>query len=224
MITAVAPLAVVVGERTTLRVLGLNLATARELVFPGTGLPPVPLKARKAAEIPKTLEMKEVGDLQFEAEIELPEDVPWGVLPVTVQSDVARSVPVMVPVRARSGTVNEREPNNGFTEANRLAEGQPVLGVIQAEKDVDVYAFDAKAGERFEVVLSASGRGSLLDGAVSVFDGDRRLLGASNGEPGGALVVKLQIARSGVHHVVVTDAADRGGTWCGYELLLRRLP
>ena len=52
-ITGLVPMAVTAGGKTKLRVLGLNLATARELVFPGTGLAPVPLTGRKAAEVPK---------------------------------------------------------------------------------------------------------------------------------------------------------------------------
>lgn len=223
-ITGLVPTAVTAGGKTKLRVLGLNLATARELVFPGTGLAPVPLTGRKAAEVPKGLEMKDVGDLQFEAEVLVPAGVAWGLLPVAVQCDVARSGSVVLPVRSTADTVSEREPNNAFSEANPLAEGRPVLGVVQADKDVDVYVFEARAGERFEVLLSAGARASLLDGVVSVFDGERRLLGSANAAVGNDSLVKVAVSRPGPQYVVVSDAADRGGAWCAYELSLKRIP
>lgn len=223
-ITGLVPMAVTAGGKTKLRVLGVNLATARELVFPGTGLAPVPLTGRKAAEVPKGLEMKDVGDLQFEAEVALPAGGSWGLLPVAVQCDVARSEPVVLSVRSAADTVSEREPNNGFTEANSLVEGRPVLGMIQAEKDVDVYVFEGKAGERFEVLLNGGSRASLLDGVVSVFDRERRLLGSTNAALGSDSRLKVVVVQPGPHYVVVSDAGDRGGAWCAYELMLKRMP
>ena len=223
-ITGVVPMAVTAGGKVKLRVLGLNLATARELVFPGTGLEPVPLTGRKPAEIPKGLEMREVGDLQFEAEVVVPAGVAWGLLPVAVQCDTARSKAVVVPVRGVSDAEQEREPNNAFTEANTLVEGRPVQGVVQVEKDVDVYGFQAKGGDRFEVLLCAGARASLLDGLVSVFDEERRMLGSANATLGSDSSVTFTVGRSGLHYVVVSDAADRGGAWCAYELLLKRVP
>jgi hypothetical protein len=98
------------------------------------------------------------------------------------------------------------------------------LGVVQADKDVDVYVFEARAGERFEVLLSAGARASLLDGVVSVFDGERRLLGSANAAMGNDSLVKVAVSRPGPQYVVVSDAADRGGAWCAYELSLKRIP
>jgi hypothetical protein len=222
-ITALVPNAVMAGGKIKIRVLGLNLATARELVFPGTGLAPVRLTERKAAEVPKGLEMKDVGDLQFEAELVVPAPPAWGLLPVAVQCDAARSESVILPVRSAADTANEREPNNAFNEANPLAEGRPMLGVVHADKDVDVFTFEANAGDRFEVTLSAGTRASLLDGVVSVFDGERRLLASANAVSGNDSLVKVEVRRPGPHYVVVSDAADRGAVWCGYELLLKRM-
>jgi hypothetical protein len=223
-ITAVSPLALTGGVKTTVRILGVNFTTARQLVFPGTGLSPVPIAERKAAEIPKGLEMKDAGDTQFEVILDVPPGLPGEALPMMVQCESGRSVPVRLPVREAKAQVSEQEPNNGFKEANPLVEGLPVLGAIQAEKDADVFALQPVPGQRYEVVLIAGARASLLDAALTVYDRDFRVVASADDTVGSDASVAFVSKREGAHYVVVTDAADKGGWGCVYELILRKTP
>ena len=224
VITAITPLALVPGSKTLVRVLGVNLASARQVLFPGTPLAPVPVGERKGAEIPKSLEMKEAGDTQFEFLLELPANLTLESLPIAVQCESARSAPVWLPVRASASQGMENEPNNAFAEANPIKEGIPLLGTIQADKDIDVYVFHPKAGERYEVGLVAGARASLLDGALSVYDAAYRLVASAFNTGSADPVVRFSVSRPEAYYLVVSDAADKGGIWCPYELVLRKLP
>ena len=223
-ITAVSPLALPSGGKTTLRILGVNLGTARQLVFPGTDLPPVSIPARQAAELPKGLEMKEAGETQFDVTVDVPQGLPGGRLPLAVQCASARSVSVALPVREATAQVAEQEPNNGFQEANPLGEGLPVLGGIQSDKDTDVFVFHPALGQRFEVALTAGARASLLDAALAVYDPDFRLVVSADDTSGSDAAIRFVVKREGAHYVSVTDAADKGGWGCVYELMLRKIP
>jgi hypothetical protein len=223
-ITAVSPLALTGGGKTTLRILGVNLAAARQLVFPGTGLPPVGIPERKASELPKGLEMKDAGETQFEVTVDIPVGLPGGCLPLAVQCESARSASVALPVREAAAQTAEREPNNGFQEANPLREGLPVLGGIQSEKDTDVFVFHPAPGQRYEVAITAGARASLLDAALAVYDPDFRLVVSADDTSGSDASLAFVVKREGAHYVAVTDAADKGGWGCVYELILRKIP
>ncbi len=223
MLTSISPLSVTSGQKTTMRFLGINLVGPRRLFVRGPGLE-VRLAEVRTGEIPKGLEAKEVGETQFEATLDLPEGFADPIIEVVVECESTRTSPLRIPVRRAGEQESEREPNNGFAEAQTLVEGRPMLGAIQSEKDVDVFVFEGVAGVEYEVGVVAGRRASLLDGVVSVFDGDRRMMVVSDDGEGPDPVARFKVQRSGPHYAVVTDAADKGGVWCGYELLLRRLP
>jgi hypothetical protein len=224
VITAITPLAVAPGEKTTLRILGANLATARQILFPGTSLAPIPVKERKAAELPKGFEMKEAGETQLEIVLDLTQQTLTGSLPVAIQCESARSDTLTLPVRSGSTQTSEKEPNNAFGEANPISAGIPVLGSIQSEKDTDVYSFHPTVGEQYEAAITATGRASLLDGSLAVYDADLRLVISADDTRGADPLVRFLVSRPGPHFLVVTDAADKGGAWSPYELLLSKLP
>jgi hypothetical protein len=138
-ITAVSPLSLPSGGKTTLRILGVNLGTARQLVFPGTDLPPVSIPARQAAELPKGLEMKEAGETQFDVTVDVPQGLPGGRLPLAVQCASARSVSVALPVRDATAQVAEQEPNNGTITARNIAGYRQVSGTISGPTDFDYF-------------------------------------------------------------------------------------
>src|SRR6185369_8145024 len=109
----------------------------------------------------------EVGDTQCEAVAKLPADLPAGVLAVEVVTPggvLAREVRVA----AADTLVEEKEPNNGFHEAQPIVLGKTLRGKIEAEKDVDVFAFTAAKDRRFKIAVLASRAGSMLDPLATV--------------------------------------------------------
>ena len=123
----------------------------------------------------------------------------------------------------RAPAVKEKEPNNGFAQAQELTLPATVDGKFEQEKDVDVYRFAGKAGERVRVEVRAARLGSPADAAVTVFDADRRVLDTSDDADGTAdPALTVTLPRDGVYFVSVSEANDLGGDLYRYRLVLAK--
>ena len=99
----------------------------------------------------------------------------------------------------------------------------PIRFVVGKDKDADVYRFEGKKGDKVTVEVQAARWGSPLDALVTVYDADRRTLGAADdakGSPDPALTVTLP--RDGAYFVTLIDAHDSGGPGSGYRLVIRK--
>jgi hypothetical protein len=162
-VIAFAPLHCVAGEKTTVRLRGNNLKEASAVrVTPDAA---ATLKEKKDATVPNGLEAKDVGNTEVAIELTPPADC----VKVTVQivTPGGTTEPREIPVLAKDVTCAEKEPNNGFREAQSLDLAKPVAGKIGGDKDVDVFRFDGHAGKPFTVRVIASEAGSMLDPFVS---------------------------------------------------------
>ncbi|MBO0697691.1 MAG: PPC domain-containing protein, partial [Zavarzinella sp.] len=106
------------------------------------------------------------------ATLTLPPDTPDG--PQWVTLDLANgqksnAVPVVV---SRLPEVTEAAgDNNTPAKAQRIATPAGISGRIEAEGDVDCYAFEAKAGEKFAFEVIARGHQSAIDPVLRVLNG-----------------------------------------------------
>ncbi len=221
-ITAVAPLELAAGATTALHVRGLNLETVSELRFLGAGAGiQAEIKEKKKADIPNGLEAKDVGDTQVEASIAMPAEMPIGRVRFVVITHEGASPPHEILIVEPARFIEEKEPNNGFHEAQSIELGKTVRGAINQDKDVDVYKFDGRAGQKIHAEILASRLGSLLDGVLTLFDARGQVVAlcddtAESRDP----VVDLELPRDGVYYAAVQDAQDRGGSWHCYELTI----
>ena len=122
----------------------------------------------------------------------------------------------------RTPTVQEKEPNDGFDNAQAVSLGQVIQGSIDRAQDVDVYAFEGKAGRKVVLEVHAARYGSALDSFLSLHDKDGQLI-ASNDDIADSVDSRIEatLPKAGKYFVTVIDAHDTGGALHVYRLALR---
>ncbi|HKI37674.1 MAG TPA: hypothetical protein VKA46_37830, partial [Gemmataceae bacterium] len=141
------PLGVPPGKATKVTLRGLKLDTATEVRFRAPKATAKVVSKGKTT-VPNMQEAKRVGDTQIEVEVTLPADVPEGAAEFTVVTPAGESAPHHLLVEKTIPVIAEKEPNNGFKQAQPIALPQAVDGVIGQNQDVDVFRFEGKAGQR----------------------------------------------------------------------------
>lgn len=223
-ITAIAPLEVISGLTTTLHIRGMGLADATALRFADAPSLAVELKEKKKADIPNGLDAKKVGDSQVTAEIKVPAELTGEKLRFRVVTPAGETDWKEIRLAEADAIIEEKEPDNGFREAQPVAAGKLLRGSIKEDKDVDVLRFDGQRGKRMFVQVFAARRGSLLDPILTLFDAQGQLLASSDDadESRDAGLVVL-LPADGPYYVSVADAHDRGGAWHVYTLEMKEV-
>src|SRR5262249_33560362 len=152
------------------------LDTATEVSFTSTPAIAALIKEKKKADLPNGLEAKDIGDTQVEATLTVPAELGPGTVIFKVVTPAGVTASPDLRVVAKESTVEEKEPNNGFHNAQSLELGKTVRGVIQADKDVDVFQFDGCVGQHLVAEVRASRLGSLLDSVLTLFDAHGNLI------------------------------------------------
>lgn len=80
---------------------------------------------------------------------------------------------------------NEVEPNDDPTSATPIWRPATIVGTIDKPGDVDVFRFDAKAGEPLVFAMNSKALGSTLNGSLAVLAPDGRVLADSTARPDG---------------------------------------
>jgi hypothetical protein len=213
-ITALEPASLVTGSTATLKIRGFKLKDATELRFPKAPGVKAVLKEKKDAGQVNGLDNKATGDTQILAELTLPADLPSGALEFTV-STPAGDAAGKIPVLATSAAVEEKEPNNGFRETQKLEPGQFIRGAINGERDVDVYEFAAKAGQKLKATVTG-GSALTMDAALTCYDARGQFVAASDDAESRDPVLTLTVPADGPLLFCVSDAHDKGGEWHSY--------
>lgn len=215
-----SPIALFPGATTMLKVRGAKLNNATEVSIEGANVPvKVRLTEKKTVEVPNGLDAKDVGDSLVVAEVVAPADLALGVVRLGIAGpDGDASVELRV-VAASAGS-DEKEPNNGFRDAQPIACGQTIRGGIKEDKDVDTFQFTGRAGQRISASILAARAGSLLDGVLTLFDERGSILAINDDFDGRDPRLTFALPANGKYFLTVTDANDRGGEWHRYELSL----
>ena len=221
-ITAIAPFDLVPGTETTLRIRGVKLSNATEVRLPG-GLK-AEIKEKKAADIPNGLDAKDVGDTQIEAKFAIPADQPAGPLAISVVTPEGTTAPRELRVLEAAICVDEKEPNGGLREAQPIEIGKTLRGSIKEDKDVDVFRFDGKAGQRVVAEVFAARGASLLDSVLTLVDSRGHVLVSADDGDTRDSQITLTLPGDGPYFLTVQDAHDRGGTWHCYQLTVKQTP
>lgn len=218
-----APLAVTPGSLAKVTLRGARLDQATEVLISGFDSPPkVELKKKEKAGPPNGLNANEVGDSFVELEFTLPETLPPGEISLMVNSEVGMSQAYLLRVLAPAETLLEKEPNEAFRKAGKLAPGQIIVGGIHQQRDVDVFQIEAGAGQSIAAEVFAARRGSALDPLLSLYDARGQLLGQSDDQAEHRdAVLKHKFAAAGTYYLTLIDAHDRGSNAHPYLLQLR---
>lgn len=215
-ITAIEPAALVTGCTATLKIRGFKLKEATELRFPKAPAVKVAIKEKKDAAQPTGLENNVVGESQIMVELTLPADLPAGLLEFSIATpagDAAGRITVIGP----AAVVDEKEPNNGFREVQKLEPGRSARGTIGKDKDVDVYEVAGKAGQKLKVSVTG-GSALLMDAALTCYDSHGHVLATSDDVDGRNPSLLLTPAADSPVFLCVSDAHDKGGEWHTYLL------
>jgi hypothetical protein len=181
-----------------------------------------------AAAVPDKLEPKRVGDRQVEIALTLPREPPvdgWLNLQVVTAAGVSPPYRLLVDVHAKA--MEEQEPNDGFGKAQalELASGTPLKldGGIHEPRNVDVFRFDGRAGERLRGELIAARQGGPLDAFATLFDESGNIVFQADDTNGAADPQwDAALPRTGRYYLSLQDAHDRGGVLHRYRLLLEK--
>jgi hypothetical protein len=165
-----------------------------------------------------------VGDTQVVVDVTLPAEQKTPVSFVVVTEQGATK-PHQLLVDVSAPLVKEKEPNDGFRQAQPVQIPQIVEGAIERPRDVDVYRIDGKAGQRLLIEVQAARHGSPLDGQLTLYDAKGQEV-AGNDDHGGSLDPRLEVTlpRDGVYYLSLLDAHDTGSPLHVYRLVVRPLP
>jgi hypothetical protein len=213
------PFGVKPGAATRLTLRGLKLEGVKEVRVSPKGTVKL-LKKRKSGP-PNQMEAKIAGDSEAEIELTVPADAPGEAVQVVVVGPAGASAPH--PVRIdRAPVVPEKEPNDGFKQAQRVAVGQVIQGTISRSQDVDLFRFEGKAGQKVVLEVHARRLGSALDSVLTLYDGGGAILETCDDIDGGSdSRIEATLPKDGTYYAGVTDANDQGAAFFLYRLTIR---
>lgn len=224
-VVVVLPLAAAPGTTSKLTVRGLFLEGARLVRFAEPKVTTKILSKGKAGVPDKNPD--KVGDTQLVVEVMLPAGLPAEPLEFTVVTTRrgSESKPHKLIVEGSVPVVAEKEPNEGFQQAQPIKVPQVVTGIIDRPADVDVFRFEGKKGQKIVVEVVAARYGSALDSMLTLYDAKgQQLASNAEGRPAGFgndSLLEATLPHDGVYYLSLIDAHDSGGPTHVYRLLFQ---
>jgi Bacterial pre-peptidase C-terminal domain len=219
-ILVMVPLGVPVGMTSRVTLRGLRLDTAGEVRFKETGITVKILNKTKVG-VPNPQDASKLGDSQVEVELKIPADFKGNTAQCLVKTPQGESAGHQLLVDAQL-VLHEKEPNNGFRQAQPIIVPSVIEGRISSPLDVDVFRIDAKAGQQLTVEIHAARHGSPLDSILTLYDSTGQIVASNDdfdGSPDSRIEVRLP--KSGSYFISVLDAHDQGGPTHVYRLNVR---
>ena len=219
----ISPFSVIGGKPNTLRIRGLKLAEAIEVHVEAAGVPiPATIKEKGKVEPIKPFDAAKTGDTRIVLELNMPEGIAATELSIVVVTKAGNTEPRPVLVLNAATTIEEKEPNGGFREAQEIKWGQTLRGTISDSSDVDVFKFQAKSGQRIVAEVDAARHGSPLDSLLTLYDDKGHELASNDdSEVGADSILQFKIPSDGVYLLCLSDANGVGSEAHGYLLHLR---
>jgi hypothetical protein len=215
------PLGMVAGKTNTVEIRGLNLDTAKALHFTETVVQGK-VTSQGKAEVPQNQKKERFGDTQAKADIFVPADFKGDEAAFTLETPDGKSAPAKLVVLRPGAFAEENEDNGGFAKPQPITLPATMRGRIQAAQDVDVFAFEGKAGQRVLAEILAARLGSPLDATLTLWNSSNTLLASADDSPGDRDPrLDFILPAAGRYFLVVQDAHDQGSAAHGYLLRLR---
>jgi hypothetical protein len=217
------PLVAKPGEKQKLVLRGKNLATVKEVKVSGAAGAKVKFLSAKAVGVPNNYPGERVGDSEVEIELELPKSAKPDEVKLIAVNAGGESKAYTLLLRDELPVVVEKEDNGGFDTAQAITFPCAIEGTIKGERDVDVFKFDAKKGDALVIEVQAKRFGSPVEGLLTVFDADRKIIASAEETKGSPdPLVSVAIPKDGTYFITLIDSNDLGGATFGYRLIVRR--
>lgn len=231
-ITSVTPHGAKRGTTVTLTVNGTNLGEANQILFDTSGLSGKILNISDVG--PDKVERKPDSTAapiedrarknQLTIEMTVGPDTPIGKHNFRIQTPLGTTSLGTIHVGALP-EVDEKEPNNGLTEAQKITPPVTVNGTIEMANDSDYYRFQAKPGQQFVFEIVAAALQSSLDATLTLLDEKGNVL-ASNDDfnEQSDSVLAYTFTQAGAYIIRVSDALSSGSKRHFYRLTVGELP
>jgi pre-peptidase len=221
-VVVAAPLGLAPGKPTKLVLRGLKLDEATEVrLHDPKGSARILSKGKAPLVNKEKDDLPRYGDTQIEIEATLPADYAGAAVPVSVVTPADESPPHPLMVD-HEPVLPEKEPNNGFRNAQPVQVGQTVEGAVNPNSDVDVFRIDGAQGQQIVLEVFAARFGSPLDSMLTLYDADGRVVASNDDADGSAdSRVEAMLPRAGAYYISVVDANDVGSTANVYRLVIR---
>lgn len=216
-IVASSPLAIAAGVPVKLALRGQRLDEVTEFKI-GTTTIKAELVSKGKAAVPQNYDARRIGDTQAEIKFTLPAETAAGKLTLTAISAAGASVPYELDVLPAAELIEEKEPNDGFKTAQSVQIGTTIVGTIHDARNVDVFKFNAEAGQKLVIEVVASRAGSPLDPFMTLYDATGQIVGGSDDNVGRDPRFETTFTKSGSYFLSVQDANDSGGPHFAYLL------
>lgn len=208
VVKATAPLGIVDGMTVPFYIRGFKLGEITEMKFPELKTSPVfRIKSKGAAPGVDRIAIDKIGDTYVDFELTLPVDTQPGMTPFVVIGPNGQSEPQKLIVLESIKTVAEKEPNDGFGQAQEVMLGHTITGVLKGGQNADVFRFTGEEGQRVKIEVQAAQLGSLLNPFVLLHNSDGQLLMEIDDGPNGQdPVIEITLPKSGRYFLSIQDA------------------
>ena len=212
------PLGIEAGTTNLLTVRGLDLTNATRVRFIGAA---ETIEARITAREPggklDGFDVAKVGDQKLVVEFVAPTGAAPG-FEVVVTSALGDSVPQPVAMVPSGRLVEEKEPDNGFRDAQEIRPGQTVRGLIAAPDDVDVFAVQVEAGRTLRAEVRAERLGGTLDGSLTLYSDKGQILATNDDSVGRDPVIQFRVTATGRYLIALSSVTDKAAATHAYLL------
>ena len=215
------PLGAAPGKTTKITIRGSNLDTANEVkVVDNKGTVKI-LNKGKAGVPDKNPE--KVGDTQIEIELKLDAKFSGESIALVVVTHNGETKPHLVLVETVLPVVAEKEANDGFRSAQAVTFPIVIEGAINRPKDVDVFRFEGKKGQKLHAEVLASRHGSPLDAMLSLFDARGESLAFNDDftKEHHDAKIEFTLPADGTYYLSLIDAHDSGTNLHVYRLVVK---
>ncbi len=217
-----SPLAIEQGKTSKLVVRGVRLENLTEIIVHEPKCTGKLLNKGKKVGLPNNqMKAEVVGDTEAEIELTLPKEFVGGTIAFSLVNADGEGKRAVCLVKDDAVIVPEKEPNDGFKNAQKLEVGQVLEGSISRGQDVDVFQIELKAEKSYLITIQALRAGSPLDPILTLYDSEGRTLGT--GEPSKDdrdPVIRCKPKKDTGVYVSVQDAHDFGANFYLYRLAI----
>ncbi len=216
-VTHFSPSGAPIGTNTTLTLAGKDLQHAREVFFVSPHIKGTITQQPSKKDAEKKGKPKPANTL--DVTVDIAPDCPPGAYPFRVRSVSTLSDMFLLYVSPWPNTLEE-EPNSIVADAQAISQNTVVNGVIKKE-DVDIFAVDAKKGQRLTLEVEGMRLSrKLFDPSISIQNEDRFVLAASDDtillkqDPSMSLI----IPKDGRYFIKVRESSYGGTDSAHYRL------
>jgi hypothetical protein len=214
----VLPLGMKPGTKEKLTIRGANLDGATEVRF-AEGIAEAKIVSKGKAGVPDKNPEK-VGDTQVVVEVTLSEKATENAA-FTIVTPQGDTKPHPLLVETERAVIKEIEPNDGFRKPHELKQLPAVIeGSIDRPRDVDVFSFRGKKGQKLRVETQAARFGSALDPQLTLYRAGSLQVDAPTKSLSGDQTLEIQLPFDDQYLVVLNDAHDSGSAIHAYRLIV----